>query len=121
MAQRDRMRLYAPSDGRVEDIQVEVGMAVDKNTPALRFVNINPVLLELYLPVEEAMALKVGDKADVRLHPGAQEPVIGEINHISSVAILSNRTLRVRLSVPNVEEKPVGLTVDVSFPPRSNP
>lgn len=113
LAQRDRMRLVAPCDGIVNDITVECGMAVDKNTPALVLVAINPMLVELNLPIEQALKLKTGDQVDVGM-PGSYQPRKGIVTQVASIAVLSNRTLQVRVSVPNPEEEPVGLMVTVT-------
>jgi RND family efflux transporter MFP subunit len=114
-AQRERMYLYAPCDGYVEDISIEKGMAVDRNVPALRLVAIDPILVELTLPVEEAMQLKIGDRVEVR-QPDSDTVFTGKVDQIAKIAILSNRTLKVRIHVPNPKKMPVGLMVTVFFP-----
>ncbi|MDD3311113.1 efflux RND transporter periplasmic adaptor subunit [Pseudodesulfovibrio sp.] len=114
-AQRDHLYLYAPCDGFVEDVAVEKGMAVDRNVPALRLVAIDPILVDLTLPVDEAMRLRIGDRVEVR-QPGAETVLAGEVDQIAKIAILSNRTLKVRVHVPNPRKMPVGLMVTVRFP-----
>ena len=113
VAQRDRMRLVAPCDGIVNDVTVECGMAVDKNTPALTLVAINPMLVELNLPIEQALKLKTGDPVEVGM-PRSGQTQKGIVTQVASIAVLSNRTLQVRVSVPNPEEEPVGLMVTVT-------
>ncbi len=115
LAQRDRMRLYAPCDGFVEDILVERGMAVDKNVPALRLVSIDPIQVDLTLPVEQALQLRPGAEVAVRL-PGEEGPRQGKVVQVAKVAVLSNRTLKVRIQAPNPDHVPVGLMVEVFFP-----
>jgi len=114
-AQRDHLYLYAPCDGYVEDVAVEKGMAVDRNVPALRLVAIDPILVDLTLPVDEALRLRVGDRVEVR-QPGADTVLTGAVDQIAKIAILSNRTLKVRVHVPNPRKTPVGLMVTVRFP-----
>ncbi len=115
LAQRERMYLYAPCNGYVEEVLVEKGMAVDRNVPAIRLVAIDPIQVDLTLPVNKAMLLKENEEVDVFL-PGAQQAVKGVIAHTAKIAVLSNRTLKVRVHVPNVDNKPVGLMVTVRFP-----
>jgi membrane fusion protein (multidrug efflux system) len=115
LAQRDRMRLYAPNDGFIEDILVERGMAVDKNVPALRLVSIDPVQVDLNMPVEQALQLTDGDEVEVFL-PGEEKPRPGTVVHVAKVAVLSNRTLKVRVQAPNPAKAPAGLMVRVRFP-----
>jgi len=114
-ALRDHMYLYAPCDGYVEDIAVEKGMAVDRNVPALRLVATDPILVEFSLPVEEAMKLHIGERVEVR-QPGSDTVLDGEVDQIAKIAILSNRTLKVRVHVPNPGKMPAGLMVTIRFP-----
>lgn len=115
LAQRERMRLYAPCDGYIEEILVERGMAVDKNVPALRLVSIDPMVIDLTLPVEQAMQLEEGGAVEVEL-PGTGETVPGVVAQVAKIAVLSNRTLKVRVDAPNPGGKPVGMMVNVRFP-----
>ncbi len=115
LAQREKMRLYAACDGIVEDIPVERGMAIDRNVAALRLVTIDPMLVELNLPVEIADTLQEGTFLDVIMDDGSV--VKGKVTHKTSIAVLSSRTLRVRLSVPNPHGHSVGLLVKV-IPPQ---
>lgn len=114
-AQREHMDLYAPCDGYIEDIFVEKGMAVDRNVPALRLVAIDPILVELTLALDKAMQLSIGDTVEVR-QPGADAVLAGEVIQIARIAILSNRSQKIRVHVPNPGGMPVGLMVRVRFP-----
>jgi multidrug efflux pump subunit AcrA (membrane-fusion protein) len=109
------MYLHAPCDGFVEEILVERGMAVDRNVPALRLVSTDPILVELTLPVDRALLLKEGDAVEVA-QPGSGEVFPGIVAQVAKIAVLSNRTLKVRVHVPNPGGRPVGLMVNVSFP-----
>lgn len=115
LAQRERMYLYAPCNGYVEEVLVEKGMAVDRNVPAIRLVAIDPIQVDLTLPVDQALLLKEKDEVEVIL-PGTQHVIKGVVAHIAKIAVLSNRTLKVRVHVPNADGKPVGLMVTVRFP-----
>ena len=114
LSQRDSMYLYAPISGYVEEIYVEKGMAVDRNIPAIRFVSIDPMMVELTLPVAIAVALKVGDSVKV-VHPASKEVLVGKIVHVARIAVLSNKTLKVRIHVPNPDGLSVGLMARVIF------
>ncbi|MFI3272027.1 MAG: efflux RND transporter periplasmic adaptor subunit [Pseudomonadota bacterium] len=115
LAQREKMRLYAACDGIVEDITVERGMAIDRNIAALRLVAIDPIIVELNLPVEIANTLQEGAELDVIMDDGYATK--GVVIHKANIAVLSGRTLRVRLSVPNPDSHNVGLLVKV-LPPQ---
>lgn len=114
IAQRERMHLYAPSDGYIEDILVERGMAVDRNVIILRLVDIDPLIVELTLPFEQVSLLHEGDEVEV-MYPTTKETLRGTIMHIAKIAVLSNRTLKVRIHVPNPQGMPVGLMATVRF------
>lgn len=115
LAQRERMYLYAPCDGFVEDVLVERGMAVDRNVPALRLVSTDPLLVDLTLPVDKALLLKEGESVEVFL-PGSSAALRGTVAQVAKIAVLSSRTLRVRVHVPNPQRIPAGLMVTVRFP-----
>ena len=114
LAQRERMYLYAPCGGYVEDIGVERGMAVDRNVPALRLVTIDPLIVDLTMPVAEALQLRVGDPAEVT-PPGSDHVLQGRVEQIARIAVLSSRTLKVRVHVPNALGMPAGMMMDVRF------
>jgi multidrug resistance efflux pump len=115
LAQRERMYLYAPCDGYVEDVLVERGMAVDRNVPAMRLVSTDPLLVDLTLAVDKAMLVKEGECVEVFL-PGSDAALQGTVAQVAKIAVLSSRTLRVRVHVPNPQRIPAGLMVTVRFP-----
>lgn len=115
LAQRERMYLYAPCNGYVEDISVERGMAVDRNVPALRLVDIDPLIVDLTMPVNEALLLHAGGSAQV-VAPGSGHVLQGRVEQIAKIAVLSSRTLKVRVHVPNPRGMPAGMMMNVRFP-----
>ena len=114
LALRERMRLYAPCDGYVEDVLVELGMAVDKNIPALQLVSIDPLQVDITLPVEQAMRIREGDKVKAVMPDGGERPAF--IKQVARIAVLSNRSIKVRIDVPNPAGTPAELMVKVLFP-----
>ena len=114
LVMRERMRLYAPYDGHVEDVLVELGMAVDKSIPALQLVSIDPLQVDITLPVEQANLIKEHHRAMAIMPGGEERPAF--VKQVAKIAVLSNRTLKVRISVPNAAGTPAGLMVDVRFP-----
>ena len=113
LAALERMRLVAPHDGYVEDILVERGMTVDRNVQALRLVAIDPMQIDLTLPLEAALRLEAGAPVEV-LRPGAA-PLAGTVTQVSRIAVLSNRSLKVRVQAPNPDKYPAGLMLRVRF------
>ncbi len=115
LAQRDKMYLYAPRDGFVESILVEQGMAVDRNVAAVHYVSIDPLLVELTLPIQQAEHIKMGDEVEV-LQPHNDMVFKGVVAQVARIAVLSNRTLKVGIHVKNPENISAGLLVTVRFP-----
>ncbi len=115
LALREKMFLYAPYDGYIEDISVSLGMAVDRNVSAMRLVVINPLLVELTVPIEQALQLNVGDTVEV-IQPDSVEVLEGKVAFIAKIAVLSSKTLKVHIHVPNAQGLPAGLLVTVRFP-----
>ncbi len=113
-AQRHKMSLYAPLDGFIEDILVERGMAVDRNIAAVHYVSIDPLLVELTLPIEQAQNIAVGDAVEV-FQPNNSTPFLGTVAQVAKIAVLSNRTLKVGIHVENPLKLPAGLLVKVRF------
>ncbi len=113
-AQRDKMYLYAPRDGFVEGILVEQGMAVDRNVTAVHYVSIDPLLVELTLPIEQAMQIQVGDIVEV-LQPHTDTAFTGKVTQVARIAVLSSKTLKVGILVDNPQHIAAGLMVTVRF------
>jgi RND family efflux transporter MFP subunit len=114
LAMRERMRLYAPCDGFVEDVLVERGVAVDKNIPALQLVSIDPLQVDITLPVEQAMRVKEGDRVKAIMPDDEERPAF--IKQVARVAVLSNNSLRIRVDVSNPAGTPAGLMVKILLP-----
>lgn len=114
MAHRERMRLYAAVDGYVEEVNVEVGMAVDKNTPALRLVSIDPLTVDFSMPVARALTFKEGEKVTL-CFPKTTTCREGLIRHIGKIAILSSGNLRVRVQSDNPQNTPAGMMLEAVF------
>jgi multidrug efflux system membrane fusion protein len=118
-----RMRKLSPMDGRVEAIGAEEGESVDALTPVMRVVRIDPLWVDVEVPVPVAARLKPGREAAVRINPAQYKGPLpyalgrGEVLHVASVATTPGLKLRVRVELPNPEAAPAGLHVLVEFPP----
>ena len=110
----DRMRLVSPVAGRVEEIAVEAGETAEANARAIRVVQIDPLWIELQVPLSVSRRLQVGGSATVEFPEADRPPVEGKITFIASVAVSNQRMVRVELS--NKQCSPAGEPVRVSFP-----
>lgn len=109
-----RLTLTSPLAGIVEKISVEPGETVQALMPVIRIVRINPLRIDLPVPVAAAKALRSGRRAQVRFTDG--EELAGEIVKIASIADAAATTLEVTLEVRNPKERPAGERVTVKFP-----
>ena len=113
--QLERMRMPSPIDGRVEKIVVKQGESADALEDVLRIVDIDPLWIDVPVPLAEARRLKCGDKATVTFPNDARPPAAGDVIHIGAVADAASDTLTVRVQLPNTEQRPAGEQVRVRF------
>ena len=113
----DRMRMISPIDGTIEGLAVEQGESVDALEEVLRVVKIDPLWINVAVPMSQARALKKGDRAMVAF-PGAgatAKQVAGKIIHMPSEADSASNTLKIRVEVPNPTARRAGERVSVTF------
>lgn len=117
VSQLDRMRLVSPIAGRVEKVVVETGEAVKTLGPVIQLVKINPLWIDVPVPLPQAKQLAMGQEVPVTF-PGTDTVTSsgGRIIHVSSVADAASDTLRVRIEVLNPLGRPAGERVTVGFP-----
>lgn len=114
--QLKRMQIVAPVDGVVDSCFVEVGQSVDRAMKVVRLVNVDPVWIDVPVPIAIGATLKVGQKATVVFDSAKGETAAGTIIHISLVADSASETRMVRVSVANPKNRPAGMRVWVQFP-----
>lgn len=124
-AELERMSLLSPIDGLVEAVLLEKGEAAYPQTEVLRLVKIDPLWIDVPVPLPLAQSLRRGAPADVRFGPaGAQagtRTARGRIIHIAAVGDSASRTLLVRVEVANPAGRAAGERVRVSFPAPAGP
>lgn len=113
-AQVDRMSLESPIDGRTETVAAEAGEAVEARDRILRVIRIDPLRIDVPVPLDTARKLKVGLQAVVHFEPEISSE--GKITFLAGEADAASRTLTVRVEVPNPEERFAGENVRVEFP-----
>ncbi|TKB11842.1 efflux RND transporter periplasmic adaptor subunit [Desulforhopalus sp. IMCC35007] len=109
----ERLTLKSPVKGIVEDILVERGETVQAMVPVIRLVETDPLIIDLPVPVEQAVGLQIGQTGTVRFPDNAE--LEGTVIHISSVADAAATTLSVTLRVVNSDHRPAGERVSVVF------
>ena len=113
--QIDNMSLKSPIDGIIEKIEFETGESVNALEDVVRVVQINPLWIDVPVPLTKARDLRNINTADV-IFPGPNETSVeGTIVFIGAVADAASSTLRVRIQVPNQSLRPAGEHVRVIF------
>ena len=90
------------------------GESVEQQTKVIRVVSIDPLWIEVPVPLETARTLKLGNTARVKF-ADLKDAQQGKITHIAAVADAASDTLQVRLEVPNSALRPAGERVRVDF------
>jgi membrane fusion protein (multidrug efflux system) len=114
--QVEKMRLTSPIDGRIEKIHVEAGESINALTDVVRVVQIDPLWIDVPVPLIQAMDLTTGQKARVLFPSPNRASVEGSIIYIAAVADAASGTLRVRIEAPNKSNRPAGEHVEIIFP-----
>lgn len=111
----DNMRLKSPIAGRVEKIDVKKGESIEAHAKAVRVVRIDPLWIDVHVPLEKKGILKSGKTAKVTFAGDEQNTANGKIISISTVADAASSTLRARIEVSNKSKRPAGELVTVTF------
>jgi RND family efflux transporter MFP subunit len=121
LSQLERMRLVSPIAGRVEKVAVEPGEGVNALGPVVKLVKIDPLWIDVPVPLAPAKKLVVGQTVRV-LFPGddAGASATGRIIHIAAVADAASDTLGIRIEVANPHNRPAGERVTVAFLPNED-
>jgi len=112
-----RREIRSPIDGTVVQRYHGVGEYVDAE-PVYRVAELDPLFVEVIVPIEYHGALERGMKASVTLDvPGFEDsPVVAEIRRIDAVADAASATFGVSLELPNPGGKlPSGVRCQIDF------
>lgn len=107
--------LRAPFDGVINELNVEKGSYVSKESTVGVFLNLNPIKISAQLPEKYINRVKKGVVAKVEL--SNKMVVDGLLTYVASIANTSTRTFGIELEAPNKNEKIVeGLTAEIKLP-----
>lgn len=113
----DQRTVRSPFDGVVMDRFKTAGEYVD-DEPLMRVAQIDPLHVEVILPVIHLGKVKTGMKADVSSLFSGVDDYVATVERVDSVADTASGTFGVRLSLANPEHKiPAGLRCHLSFIP----
>lgn len=108
-----RLTLNSPIEGIVEEILVERGETIQAMSPVARLVQIDPLVINLPVPVDQAVELQIGQVGTVTFLDATV--IEAEITHIASIADAAATTLAVTLQVDNKKRRPAGERVRIFF------
>ncbi len=110
-----RMQLKSPIGGIVEKLHVEPGESVNGLADVVRIVRIDPLWIDVHVPIEQASALTTGRTATVTLPGPSPAASKGTVTFVSVVADSASSTLRCRIELPNPARRPAGERVEIRF------
>jgi len=109
----DKLTLRSPVPGLVEQVMMKVGEMVDpQQSKVVRIVQIDPLWVDVPVPLTAARTMTTGSPATVQMADGNRA---GKIIHIANVADAASDTLLVRVEIPNKQKTPAGERVRVTF------
>jgi len=88
------MSLSAPINGQIVEQMASVGQRIDMATPIYKIAQLNPLWLEINVPIEEAMLLKEGMRVDV-----PKQQASGKITTILRSLNKNNQTMHIRAEI----------------------
>lgn len=114
--QQDELRrstLRAPFDGQVVERMLQAGEFARIGDPVVRLVNTGRVEINARVPVRSAGYVKKGDEVPVRLR---DRRAFAKVQTIIQTGSFTNRSVTIRLSLPQDVEWLLGSAVSVGIP-----
>nr|WP_294506644.1 efflux RND transporter periplasmic adaptor subunit [uncultured Rhodopila sp.] len=107
--------IRAPFAGRLGVRQVDIGQYIAPGTTVVTLQQLDPMLVDFYLPQQALSDLKVGEKVEVTTDAYAGRIFAGTVTSFNSKVDSSSRMLQVRATIPNADGALLpGMFVNVS-------
>jgi len=100
---RENIRVQAPQDGVVTELNVREGMYVQPNTTVMSLADLSSVWLQAEVFESQAEWVAAGQAAEARLDYLPGQVFTGQVDYVYPVLDPKTRTLRVRLRFENGE------------------
>jgi len=116
-ARLDDMTLLSSIEGFVVSVSVDEGEAVDEMQSVVQLVNVDPLWMDIAVPVQLGLRLKPGMSAVVHWRDLAQDvPTDAMVKFVLPVADPASNSIVVRIEIQNPQKIPSGLHGRVKFP-----
>jgi RND family efflux transporter MFP subunit len=113
-----RLTIRSPVDGVVVDRFLSPGEYI-KDQPVLKLAQIDPLNVEVIIPAEHFLSIKVGMRAKVIPEAPVGGEYVAVVRIVDRVIDAASGTFGVRLHLPNPGNRlPAGLKCRVIFPPK---
>lgn len=117
---RDYAVIRAPFTGIVTEKYARLGQKVieDRNEPLFKITAVEPLLARVYLPEEELLNVRTGDKVEVTADRFPEARTTGEVQFISPTVDAASGTFQVVIHVRREAARTVlrpGISVKVRF------
>jgi len=111
----EQKHLVAPIDGMVSKVDIHAGEGTDLTKPAIAIVTNNPLWVEVDVPSAKGKTLRPKQTLEVR-YTDEEQWMPAEITLVSPVANAGANVQRIRLQMPNPQNRVSGLPVVVKVP-----
>jgi RND family efflux transporter MFP subunit len=113
----EQRTIRSPIDGLVLERKLSGGEYAFDQAPILVLAEVNPLNVEVYLPVTSLRQVRAGTSALVRLAPPLSGDYTAVVEVVDTVFDARSGTYGVRLNLPNPDYSiPAGLRCEVEFP-----
>jgi len=113
----DQRTIRSPIDGLVLERKLSGGEYAFDQAPILVLAEVNPLNVEVYLPVTSLRQVRPGTSALVRLAPPLSGDYTAVVEVVDTVFDARSGTYGVRLKLPNPDYSiPAGVRCEVEFP-----
>jgi RND family efflux transporter MFP subunit len=114
----ERRNVRSPVDGVVVEVMMSPGEYVNEQTPLMRIAEIDPLNVEVFIPVADYGSINLGMEADVNPETPAGASYRAKVTVVDSVFDAASRTFGVRLELANSDYAlPAGMRCTVRFLP----
>jgi RND family efflux transporter MFP subunit len=117
----NHMNMRSPLAGTIDKVEVEVGESINALLDVIRIVRIDPLWIDVHVPLSKGRTLKPGQDAKVEFPGSEKTETQAKIIYVSTVADAASSTLRARIEIANKTNRPAGEHVRVTFPSPKKP